>query len=331
MAETTDPGTGKFRPDIADGERDRAIDMPFTMALEEKPIWSALYEGIRDALFAPKLPPLELTSTPVPVEDRMAARTNPWAVGTSTALNAGIVTALLCMGLGAAFRNGPKPVPGPNVDLSDMHFFAPVKTSDAHGGSSDGGGSHDRIAPIEGRPPHFEKTPLLQPQIPLLEHPKLAVEPAVAVDIRLPDNQAMPNIGVHASPNVQLASNGPGSSAGIGTGTNGGVGPGQDRGYGDQIYAVGVGGVTAPIALFTPEAEFSDEARRQKYEGMCIVAVIVDAHGMPQNPRVMRHLGMGLDEKAIDAVMRYRFKPATKNGKPVPVAITVLVNFHLLL
>ena len=63
---------------------------------------------------------------------------------------------------------------------------------------------------------------------------------------------------------------------------------------------------------------------------MCTIALIVDAHGMPQNPRVVRALGMGLDEKALEAVMRYKFKPAMKNGRPVAVAITVMVNFRLL-
>jgi len=55
----------------------------------------------------------------------------------------------------------------------------------------------------------------------------------------------------------------------------------------------------------------------------------VDAHGYPENPRVVRSLGMGLDEKALEAVQRYRFKPAMKDGKPVPVTILVEVNFRL--
>lgn len=332
---------GDSRSDAAHGRGSHDSEMPpimqLAVALEEKPIWAGLYESIRDAFFAPALPPLELTSTPVPVADRMAARTNPWAVGTSTVVNGGIVVALLCIGLGKAFHD-PKQAPGSHVDLSDLHIFAPMSGKLAGGGG--GGGSHDLVVPIEGRPPRFEATPLLPPQVPLLEHPKLAIDPAIAVqpDIHLPDNTAMPNIGVHESTNVQLASNGQGGPVGIGTGTRGGVGPGdgiglgpgQDRGFGDQLYAVGVGGVTAPVALFTPEAEFSDEARRQRYQGVCVVAVVVDAHGMPQNPRVVQHLGMGLDEKAIDAVQRYKFRPAMKNGKPVPVAITVMVNFRLL-
>ena len=73
----------------------------------------------------------------------------------------------------------------------------------------------------------------------------------------------------------------------------------------------------------TPEAEFSDEARRAKYQGVCLISLIVDAQGNPQNPRVIRALGMGLDEKALEAVRKYKFKPAMKDGRtPVPVMIT---------
>lgn len=101
---------------------------------------------------------------------------------------------------------------------------------------------------------------------------------------------------------------------------NGGVG---------GLYRIG-GGVSAPLPLNSVEADFTDQARRAKYQGVCLVSVIVDEQGNPQNPRVIRGLGMGLDEKAVEAVRKYRFKPTMKDGKvPVPVMITVEVNFRL--
>ena len=72
---------------------------------------------------------------------------------------------------------------------------------------------------------------------------------------------------------------------------------------------------------FAPDPEFSDEARRAKYQGVCVVSLIVDAQGNPQRVQVVRHLGMGLDEKAVEAVRQYKFKPATLQGKPVPVEV----------
>jgi TonB family protein len=78
------------------------------------------------------------------------------------------------------------------------------------------------------------------------------------------------------------------------------------------------------------EAEFSDEARRAKYQGVCLISLIVDAQGNPQDVRVARALGMGLDEKAIEAIRQYKFKPAMKDGKTaVPVPITIEVDFRL--
>ena len=119
-----------------------------------------------------------------------------------------------------------------------------------------------------------------------------------------------------------------GDGGGIGSGSGAGYGPGEGGGYGGGLYHVG-GGVSPPVLIYSVDAEFSDEARRAKYQGVSVVSLIVDAHGMPQRIRVVRKLGMGLDEKAMEAVKQYRFKPSVYQGKPVPVEITIEVNFHL--
>jgi TonB family protein len=88
--------------------------------------------------------------------------------------------------------------------------------------------------------------------------------------------------------------------------------------------------IIAPKPLTSPEANYTKEARKARITGICLVSVIVDAQGMPQNPRIIKSLYPGLDQSAIDAILRYRFKPAMKNGvEPVPVQITVEVNFQL--
>jgi TonB family protein len=97
---------------------------------------------------------------------------------------------------------------------------------------------------------------------------------------------------------------------------------------GSPLYRVG-GGVSAPVPLKTVYPEFSDEARRAKYQGTCLISLIVDTEGKQRNIRVARKLGMGLDEKAIEAVSQFRFKPAMKDGVPVPVSLTIEVNFRL--
>jgi TonB family protein len=88
-------------------------------------------------------------------------------------------------------------------------------------------------------------------------------------------------------------------------------------------------GVTVPAPENNVEAEFSDEARRNNLSGVVLVALWVTAEGMPVNARVVRPLGMGLDEEALKAVERYRFSPGRMDGVPVAIRITVEVNFRL--
>jgi protein TonB len=282
------------------------------------------------------LPPLELTSTPIPVPDRMAVKYNPWAVGSATFINGAIL--LLALYFGARVVIDKIMPPKLNSTNIDVGVFQAPKSAQLAGGGG-GGGSHDIVDPMKGKLPKLEKAPVTPPQVPILDKPKLAVPSAIMVqpDVKLPDNPMLPNIGVTNSANVTLASNGQGTGSGMGTGSGGGLGSGNGNGfgpgtggnYGGGLFRIG-GGVSAPVPIVSPEAEFSDEARRAKYQGVCLVSLIVDAQGNPQNPRIIRALGMGLDEKALEAVRKYKFKPAMKDGKtPVPVMITIEVNFRL--
>lgn len=89
-------------------------------------------------------------------------------------------------------------------------------------------------------------------------------------------------------------------------------------------------GVSAPVPLVFPEAVFTEKARKAKINGMVLVTLLVDPHGIPQQARVIRKLDPGLDQSALDAANKYRFTPALANGaEPVPVMITVEVNFRL--
>lgn len=313
------------------------LDALLGRAFDEKPVWRTLYEGVRDVFFPVKLPPLELTSRPIPVPDRMAVKTNPWAVGVSGTLNILIVLFAIWLGYKTIVKVVKPPVTTTAIDVGTFNVKTPQAGGKAAGGGG-GGGSHDIANPIKGKLPPRMKDPITPPMVPVLEHPKLAIQPAINVqqNIQLPDNPNMPNFGVSKSTNVTLASNGQGGGGGMGTGYGGGIGSGRGNGYGPGtggnagggLYSIG-NGVSAPVAIYTPEAEFSDEARRAKYQGICLISVIVDAHGNPQDPRVVRTLGMGLDEKALEAVRKYKFKPAMKGSQPVPVRINVEVNFRL--
>jgi protein TonB len=331
-------GRGPFSRGGSESESGHELDAFLGKAFEEKSVWADLYDNLLDLFFPPKLPPLELTSTPIPVPDRMAVKRSPAAIAISAFVNLGILALLLF-----AFRNQVQQVVNKlnltNID-ANVTPWKPLTPKSGQMGGGGGGGSHDVAPPIKGHLPKIDPKPLLQPQVPIIEHPKLALDPAIDVqkNIKLPDNPTLPLIGVTSSPNVTLASNGQGSGGGMGTGKNGGLGSGTRNGYGPgEGGNVGGGlrrvgdGVTAPKPIFQPEAEFSDEARRAKYEGTVVVTLIVDANGNPQNVHVSRTLGMGLDEKAVEAVQKYRFKPAMdqRTGKPVPVMVSVEVRFRL--
>ena len=172
------------------------------------------------------------------------------------------------------------------------------------------------------------------------EHPKLAMTPSIVAppNVKLPDNPNMPNLGNPMSARVNgPASNGPGSGGGIGSGTSGGVGsgtgpghgPGQGGGFGGGIYKIGQLGVQAPVPKFTPEPDYSEEARKAKYQGTVTLAAIIGTDGRPRNLRIVRSLGMGLDEKAMERVRTWLFEPGKKDGQSVAVAMNIEVDFHL--
>lgn len=205
------------------------------------------------------------------------------------------------------------------------------------GGGGGGGGDHDKVPASKGALPKASLQQITPPQVVVRnEAPKLAAAPTVVVppDIKLPQANTFgdPMSKVLAS----LPSNGTGLGGGIGSGTgtgvgsgNGpGVGPGTGGGIGGGVYRVG-GGVLPPRPVYDPDPDYSEEARKAKYQGTVVLWVIVGADGRPKDVRVQRPLGMGLDEKAVEAVRRWKFEPAKKDGQAVAVQIQVEVNFRL--
>jgi len=306
----------------------------------EEPIWKSLFRNIDEFFFPKKLPPLVLTSKPVAVRDIWGFYDNKGkgAVG-STAVHI-VAVALIIVGTIVGQRAVKEIVkPKETVELiapSDMPALEASKTRSGGGG---GGGDRDKLQASQGRLPKQSMQQLTPPVVVVRnENPKLAVEPTVVippqVHIAQPD---MPNLGDPLSHMpASLPSNGTGSGGGIGSGNGGGVGsgegpgfgPGHGGGTGGGAFRVG-GGVSAPKAIYSPDPEYSEEARKAKFQGTCVLWLVVSPDGRPRDIRVQRTLGLGLDEKAIEAVKTWRFEPATLNGKAVPVMINVEVSFRL--
>ena len=217
----------------------------------------------------------------------------------------------------------PKTVELSMIEAPPVPPPAPPKLNTAGGG-----GGNPGVAPVaKGNPPKF--APQLVPMTaPPTIAPKLAVTPTVDVDPNLKmATTDVPNFGVPNSPLVGM-SLGNGKGSGIGSGNGNGVGPGSGGNMGGGLHRIG-GGVSAPVVLFAPEPEFSEEARKAKIAGNVLVYLQVDTQGRPTHVRVMRGIGLGLDEKALEAVKAYKFKPAMENGHPVAVEMNVEVGFQI--
>ena len=215
-----------------------------------------------------------------------------------------------------------------------------LRTSKKVVGGGGGGGDHDPLPAPKGRLPKFAMVQITPPQIVLRNlRPRLTAETTVVVppQVHLAENH-MPNLGIPSGASLPGAppSNGSGSGGGIGSGSGGGagvghgpgVGAGSGGGIGGGVFRVG-GGISAPQPVSTPDPEYTEEARRAKTQGTCTLWLIVDAAGHPRDIRVVHGLGFGLDAKAMEAVQRWRFDPALKDGRPVTVQISVEVEFKL--
>ena len=218
---------------------------------------------------------------------------------------------------------------------------------DKRAGGGGGGGKNEQTPASKGRLPKASLTdPIVAPTShpPVIEHPSLPVAPTIQVNPSMipPQNPNLP-IGLPTGV-VGPASDGPGSGGGIGSGKGGGIGsgdgtglgPGHGKGTGGGDYSEGGGDgdsspLTAKVQILTkPRPDYTEEARKNKITGSVIVEAVFRADGKVSGPRVVRGLGYGLDEKAIEAVMRIQFRPAERSGRPVDLRQKISVTFSLL-
>lgn len=305
----------------------------------EEPLYKSLFRELDEFFFPKKLPPLKLESKPEPVKDIWGFYSY-WKVGAlGVAGYYGLLIAAIALTvyLGHRIVAAASPTQKVTVTLVDPADIPALKPSKTQVGGGGGGGDRDVLQATKGKLPRLSMEQITPPVVVVRnEHPKLAVEPTIVVppQVQLATNN-MPNFGDPMAHAI-LPSNGTGSGGGIGSGSGGGVGsgkgpgfgPGEGGGTGGGIFHVG-GGVSPPRQIYAPEPEFSEEARKAKYQGVCTLGLIVGTDGRPSNIRVLNSLGMGLDEKAIEAVKNWKFEPAMKDGHPVRVEIAVEVDFHL--
>jgi len=223
------------------------------------------------------------------------------------------------------------------IDISP--YLAQLEASGKKAGGGGGGGDRSPLPASRGAVPRFAKTQLAPPLAVIRNpHPILQVEPTLLgpPDLKLPQMASNSTLWGDPQGVIGPPSNGPGTGGGIGdgegtgigSGKGGGLGPGEGGGVGGGVYSVG-GNVSAPIPIYKPEPAYSEEARKAKYQGTVVLWIVVDAHGNVTDCNVVKPLGLGLDEKAKEAVRTWKFKPAMRNSVPVPVRVIVEVSFRL--
>ncbi|MES2393380.1 MAG: energy transducer TonB [Acidobacteriota bacterium] len=290
--------------------------------LKEEGVFSSLVSSFRDVFFPVKLPPLVLESKPIAVPDPMAIKRSPASAAIAFGLHAAI---FLIIALIIAHQVVVSVAPKKDATAISIPPPPPIlPKKEAMGG---GGGQHDLAPVTQGHIPKASPQQLVPPKAPPTIPPKLAVDPTVNIqpDIKMASNA--PNIGMPNSP-LKGFSMGNGNGSGIGSGNGNGVGPGSGGNMGGGPMHIG-GAVRPPVLTYGPDPEFSEEARKAKFSGNVQVYLWVDEQGNPSHVRVIRGVGMGLDEKAVEAVRQYKFKPAMMNGKPVKVDLYIEVNFQI--
>jgi periplasmic protein TonB len=311
------------------------------MTVDWQPTSKVLWQNIRDLISPPKLPPLKVTSQPVKVRD-IWTKDKAFGPSQATALAVHIAITLLILSpwlYKTVIKATANPVNSSllltPIDISDYAMKLPPGKDKAGGGG--GGGAREVQPATKGRAPKFSMTQIAPPMVHTKLDSKIDATLLGPPDLKIPS----PNMDTFGDPLAKLVngSGGPGGGSGIGSGTGtgigsgegGGLGPGSGGGTGGGVFRAGTGGVGFPSCAYCPDPKYSEEARKAKYQGTVVLQAVITADGRAIDIQVVKGPGLGLEEKAVEAVKDWRFKPAMgPAGKPVPVSVPIEVTFRLL-
>jgi protein TonB len=259
---------------------------------------------------------------------------SPKRSGLISALVHAAVFALLIL-TGKVVRILPPLVDHTTIILpSDLVKYRVTRTESGRSG----GGQHDPDPPQLGHPPKFSTHPFVPPTAHIEnQQPVLSMDMAIFGDpaILIP-NINLPLIG-DPTGLAHTMSSGPGGPGGIGRNGNGGIGDKGGDSYGNGGNRGGIGdphgvreAVTEPKLITKVDPEYSEEARKSKVQGSVLLRIVINERGLAESIEVTQGLGLGLNERAIEAVKKWRFRPAMRGKIPVPVSAIVQVTFRLL-
>ncbi len=280
--------------------------LDFGSPLHPVPLWRQLANELRDRIRPRPEPELVLESTPIPVKSIWTEQPSGRSRLAAFLIHAAVIGVLLL-----PFWQPVRIAVARQAEVLVPTLIAPGPSLPKMKRLAGGGSPMHKIAPPKLMPVNAPK-PIVAPPLDLM--------PATATaNIPLP---AFGDPGRMAGP--------PGTTAGHSGAGPGGLGNDANGGGNCVTGPCGTGGdISEPIPIYEPDPQYSDAARQAKFQGTVIVSVIIGTDGRVHDPHILRRLGLGLDEKAIEAVKLWRFEPARRNGRPVEVAANIEVNFHL--
>lgn len=308
--------------------------------------WGSNFGGfgtrIKEFFSPPKQAPLPAGIKPIKVKDIWTkdenfSRSQIIAFGLHAALIALLTIPIFTNIIPSTTAANKKALDVMPLDISPYVSKLPAGADKAGGGG--GGGDRSPLPATKGRAPKFKWTQFTPPEATIKNpNPKLAMDPSLLgpPDLKVA-NPALNNMGDPLAAAVNF-SGGPGGGGGIGTGeaggigsgSGGGLGPGEGGGTGGGVFRAGINGVGSPQCIYCPQPEYSDEARKAKYQGTVLLDVTVTSDGRVITPVVIKGPGLGLEEKALTMVKTWKMRPAVgPSGKPVNCRVQIEVTFHL--
>jgi len=314
---------------------EEAIEMD-KVFFNEEPWFKTLPSAIK-GFFSNEKPHYNITAQPVDIPDIWADyKLSKASPAYSVVLHIIVIALLIYAGKKIVMTVAP------TSKVAEIFLDSPyekmIPADDKKAGGGGGGGLRDPLPASKGRLPRLSTEQLVPPTPkPPVDDPKLPAEPSVMVLAQLPKLN-LPNYGDPLGQNGPLSA-GPGSGGGIGSGEGHGVGsgrgpgvgPGEGGNTGGGVFMPGRGGVSMPqcVENCSMKPPYSEEGYKLKIQGTVLVQFVVRSDGSTDSFKILRGLGYGLDEAAIDTVHKWRFRPGYKDGKAVDVYAQVEVNFRL--
>jgi TonB family protein len=313
-----------------------------------KEFFSDLVTGFRNPLFIPSV----FCDPEGLMVERTRGRTRKWEASmVSLFIHVMAFSFLVYMVTKPGIPANPD---GPQVEVITGTLIAPqfdsIQSTKPGGGDDGGSGNHADTPASPGRIPDFKRAELVPPD-PEVPRPLLPVEdfqplaPSIQIPLDITQNQEMP-VGDITAPPTPVQSLGLGSGGNPGDGHGPGTGSRSGRGIDIGSHGPGAGsgpggpgfeqpkrlseGVKEPVPLVQPLPPYTEEARKAHIEGVVVLEAVILRNGTVTNFKVLRGLGYGLDQSAIDTIAsKWLFRPGAYNGSAVDVIATIEVRFHM--